>query len=135
MMRSLVRLLVMVGATLAATPGRGRAQESAVRFEITDAQDTTFSFPVGRHLWVMPGQRGIVVDPRRRDVLVARFRVVSVENGVASAVVTGQTTAISTAHAALLELPRAAWWKHGTFWAGLLLGAAAGFAGGMVAQR
>ena len=96
-------LLFVLALGLGALAPRAGAQERAVRFEITEAQDTVFSFAVGRYPWVAPGQRGIVVDPRRRDVLVARFRVLRVQDGVATALVTGQTTTLSTSHAALLD--------------------------------
>ena len=109
------------------------AQERAVRFEITEAQDTTFTFSVGRYPWVAAGQTGIVVDPRRRDALVAGFRVVRVENGLATAVVTGQATTLNTTHAALLDEPRKSFWRQRQFWLGILLGLGAGFAAGAAA--
>lgn len=128
-MRRLASLLVATLALGALVP-RAQAQERAVRFEIIETQDTTFSFSIGRYGWVAPGQKGIVVDPRRRDVLVARFEVLSVQDGLATALVTGQTTTLSTSHAALLDEPRRAFWRRGAFWGGLLLGIGLGFAGG-----
>ena len=67
-------ILFAATTTLAAPAG---AQESAVRFEISTVADSTFEFPAGRYAWVAPGIRGIAVDPRRRDALVARFQVLN----------------------------------------------------------
>ena len=128
-MRRLVALLFCV-VGLALAPRAVAAQERAVRFEITEAQDTIFTFAVGRYPWVVPGMEGIVVDPRRRDVLVARFRVVRVQEGLATALVTGATTTLSTTQAALLDEPRKPFWRRGSFWGGLALGLGLGFAGG-----
>ena len=107
------------------------AQESAVRFEIAEAGDSTFTFQVGRHPWVRRGQHGIAVDPRRRDVLVARFRVLDVRGGVATALITGQTTNVTSDLVALLDEPRKHWFQQGAFWTGALLGALAGAAVGL----
>ena len=127
MRRSFAALVTFFALALA--PRAVGAQERAVRFEITEAQDTVFVFAVGRYPWVAPGQKGIVVDPRRRDVLVARFEVLSVQDGLATALVTGQTTTLSTTHAALLDEPRRSFWERGAFWGGLLLGIGIGLAG------
>jgi hypothetical protein len=125
--------LVVLSLAFALTAPRAHAQERATRFEITEAQDTLFTFALGRHSWVAPGHSGIVVDPRRRDVLVARFRVLTVQEGFATAVVTGQTTTLSTSHAALIDEPRKTLWRRGAFWAGILLGLGLGFLGGVAA--
>jgi hypothetical protein len=118
----------VVAAALAVAPREARSQESAVRFEITAVGDSTFTFPVGTHIWVRRGIKGIVVDPKRRDILVARFRVVGVRGGEATALVTGQTTRITEDNVALLDEPRTPFYQRGTlyagFLAGLLLGAA-----------
>ena len=126
MRRALLPLLMLMLAAGAGAPLE--AQETAVRFEIAGVADSTFSFAIGRHEWVAAGQRGIVVDPRRRDALVARFRVLVVRDGLATAVVTGQTTALVTQHAALLTQPQPAFWRQPTFWIGLLIGGVAGWA-------
>ena len=112
---------------VAAAPARIGAQETAVRFSVTQVGDTTFSFRVGEHLWVRAGMRGIVVDPRQQDILVARFRVSGVASGQATAVITGQTTSVSTAHSVLLEMPSTPWYRARTFWLGTAVGAALGF--------
>ena len=125
-------ILGLIALTLAAPAGRPalRAQESAVRFEIAEAGDSTFTFQVGRHPWVRRGQLGIAVDPRRRDVLVARFRVLDVRGGVATALITGQTTNVTSDLVALLDQPRRRWYQQSAFWVGTVLGAAIGAAVG-----
>jgi uncharacterized membrane protein YoaK (UPF0700 family) len=66
------------------------------------------------------------VDPRQQDMLVARFRVMSVAGDAATAVVTGQTTTLSTQHSVLLDVPRRPWYKQSLFWLGAAVGAAVG---------
>ena len=73
-----------------------------------------------------PGAEGLAIDPARRDSLVARFRVARVEWGEAVAVITGQTTAITTEHVALLRMPEAPWYRRASFWLGVMAGAGAG---------
>ena len=111
---------------LAAAPA-AHAQPSATRFEITAVGDTTFVFRVGDPQdWVRRGMSGIAVDPRRRDVLIARFRVTAVRDGEATALITGQTTVVETEHVALLTRPETPWYRRPTFWIGLVLGGAIG---------
>lgn len=130
-MRRLLLLCSLVVMALAGASGAG-AQETAVRFEISTVGDTSFTFRPGRHGWVSRGQRGIAVDPRRRDVMVARFHVVSIREGVAMAVITGQTTTIGLEHVALITQPQPQWYARPSFWAGagvgLIVGALAGAA-------
>lgn len=120
--------LAVLGLVLAATVGArpALAQRSAYRFEISAADDSTFTFSVARDHWVHRGLEGIAVDPREHDALVARFRVVAVDSGRATALVIGQTTRITTDHVALLVRPEAPWYRRGVFWLGALLGAAIG---------
>jgi hypothetical protein len=127
MRRLLVPVVVLAIALMAP---RADAQEAAVRFEVAGVADSTFSFRIESHEWVRPGQRGIVVDPRRRDALVARFRVQRIQNGLATAIVTGQTTALSTEHAALLERPQPPFYRQLGFWVGLAVGGLAGYLAG-----
>jgi hypothetical protein len=117
-----------LAAGAAAGPRLAHAQESAVRFEITQVGDSTFTFPVGSHLWVRRGIKGIVVDPKRRDILVARFRVVGVHGGEATGLVTGQTTRITEDNVALLDEPRTPFYQRGTLYAGFLAGLLVGAA-------
>ncbi|MBC7896385.1 MAG: hypothetical protein H7066_13300 [Cytophagaceae bacterium] len=104
------------------------AQQRLVRFEITAVSDTSLNFRVGTEKWVAPGLQGSAVDPRRRDQLVARYRVAFVRDGVATAMVTGQTTAVSIDHVATMPAPGRRWYRGAPFWAGLLLGGAVGVA-------
>jgi hypothetical protein len=126
------RLALAAGLVVAAPADAARAtlgaQQTATRFEIIAVSDTTLSFRTGLATWVGRGQTGSAVDPRRRDQLVARFRVIAVRDGVATALVTGQTTAVSTDHVATLHRPSRPWFRAGTFWAGLLVGGALGAA-------
>jgi hypothetical protein len=98
---SLVPVLLLLG------DGKAGAQSRGVRFEITQVGDSTFRFPRGTANWVKPGETGIAVDPRRHDVLVARFRVARIDSGLVTAVVTGQTTRVATEHIAVITEPQA----------------------------
>jgi hypothetical protein len=123
-------ILVMFAAVLAlALPSRVRAQDRDVRFEITAVGDTTVTFSAGRVTWVVRSPKAIVVDPRRRDALVARLKVLSISaNGDAIAVVTGQTGRITTEHIVLVTEPPQHWYKNAVLWMGAALGLVAGFA-------
>ena len=122
------RLLILCSAFLLAALGAptAGAQEASARFEIVGVGDTTFLFRAGDRSWVRSGQRGIAVDPRRRDVMVARFHVISLRNGVATAKITGQTTNITTDYVAVISPPVPSWYKRSTFWLGAGVGAIIG---------
>jgi hypothetical protein len=126
-MRRLIMSLAVLVFGLAAAPRAG-AQETATRFTVSGVADSTFSFAVGRYAWVSPGQRGIVVDPRQRDALVANFRVLRVQRGLATALITGQYAAVTTQHAVLLEQPATPWYRQRSFWIGVVLGGVIGAA-------
>jgi hypothetical protein len=132
-MRRLCLAAALVAATVtltAASPRGAGAQDRAVRFEIAQAGDSTFNFPVATHGWVREGLRGIAVDPKRRDVLVARFLVTAVRDGVATAFITGQTAAVTTDHVVILDEPRRPLFARGIFWGGVALGALVGLIAG-----
>jgi hypothetical protein len=116
--------ICLVGLALAVHPVE--AQFRGIRFEITQVGDTTFRFPRGTAGWVNIGATGIAVDPRRRDVLVARFRVARIDTGLVTAVITGQTTRVSTDHVAVMAEPPKPWYKGITFWAGTVFGVVIG---------
>ena len=130
MLARFVRVLALCAAVLV-VPAAVRAQDSAIRLEIRSVGDSVFSFNSSPVSWIARGQQGIVVDPRRRDVLVARFRVLSVEAGVGNALILGQTQPVSTEHVALLREPRPHWFSSKSFWFGL----AAGVVGGVLVGR
>jgi len=104
-----------------------RAQGIETRFQVTSVGDSTVSFSVGSNKWVATGKRGIVVDPTRQDVLVARIAVLSVRGGTVRALITGQTTTIEPGFVAVLERPDTRFYRRSDFWIGTLLGAVLGF--------
>ena len=126
-----LRVLLAVGLVLGlAAPRAARAQDTAVRFEIRTVGDSTFTFAAPQAPWVARGQKGIAVDPRRRDGLVARFVVLGVDDGVANALILGQSQKVTTDHVVLLRPPRMHWYASKRFWTGALGGLAVGFAAG-----
>ena len=129
-MYQLVAALATVALLLAGRPLP--AQGLAYRFEIMGVTDSTFAFEVGAQGWVAPRMRGVAVDPRRRDALIAQFEIATVTGGIAMARVTGQTSRVSTDHVALLERPERPWYRRAAFWAGALLGLVIGAAAGSV---
>jgi hypothetical protein len=124
----LIGVLLAAGLMMA-LPSRSRGQDRSMRFEITAVGDTTVTFRAGRMTWVVRSPRGVVVDPRRRDELVARLKVLSVSSGgEATAVVTGQTGRITTDHFVVAQEPPQHWYRNLTLWMGAALGLVAGYA-------
>lgn len=116
---------LVVAALLVATPAAAQSHER--RFLVDSVGDSTFVFHVGANDgWVRAGSSGVAVDPQRRDALVARFRVLRVQGRVATALVTGQTTFLTTDHIALLQEPPRKFFRQGVFWAGAFLGGVLG---------
>lgn len=116
-------LVCCVLTTLVVVPAQVTgAQSRGIRFEITQVADTTFRFPRGSASWVKVDMTGIAVDPKQRDILVARFRIVGVDSGLVTARVTGATTRVTTEHIALMTEPPKAWYRGITFWAGTVFG-------------
>lgn len=111
-------------SVLLAAPAQ--AQLRTARFYVDSVTDSTLVFRLGRVEWLKPGSTGIAVDPRRRDALVARFRVISVGEERAVALVTGQTTFLTLDHVALVDEPPRRFWRESTFWIGTLLGGVVG---------
>lgn len=116
---------------IAGLPSQGAAQLRGVRFPVESVGDTTLTFAPGRARWLRPGLRGIAVDPRKRDDLVARLLIIRVQAGTGvTALVTGQTTKLSTDHVVVVEEPMPPWYRRRAFWGGVLLGAALGVTAG-----
>lgn len=129
MRRRLLLIAGVLAGAMGAVSAPVAAQQRIVRFEITAVGDSTLSFMIGEMRWVRPGQVGTAIDPAKRDELVARFRIVAIQDGAAMALVTGQTTAVSTDHVATLEEPKRRWYRNKGFWSGLFLGAAMAITG------
>lgn len=128
-LRSVAAAIAFIGAS----GGAASAQVPVARFEVELVTDSTLAFRVGGYRWIKAGLRGVAVDPKRRDQMVARFQVLSVEAGIANAVITGQTTDVSVEHVATLSVPRASWYRRGAFWLGLVVGGLLGAVGGLAA--
>jgi hypothetical protein len=106
------------------------AQTIPVRFELAEVRDSTLTFPLNDARWLRPGTEGIIVDPQRRDALIASIRVVSVTASDATALITGQTTRVTMGHVAIIQRRSRAWYARREFWGGLVLGAAIGVIAG-----
>ena len=118
-----MRLLV-VALLIAASAATARAQTGSARFDIDSVGDSTVTFAVGNAKWVRAGQTGLAVEPRRHDELIARLKVLTVSSGTATALITGQTTRVSTGQVALIRRPPAPFYTVGLFWIGTAVGAA-----------
>src|SRR5207302_7091531 len=112
-------LRAAVAGSLALVAWPASAQDTAARFEIGTIGDTTVAFRLGRVGWVRPGMKAVVVDPRRRDALVAGLRVWLVTRDSAVAVVTGQTGALAREHVVVVNPPPTRGYAHRGFWSGV----------------
>jgi hypothetical protein len=122
MMRRLVLACALAALSAAAAP----AQQGSYRFDITAVGDSTISFRVADAPWVSAGMKGIAVDPARHDALVARIQVLRITGTLATAVVTGQTSRVTTDYVALLEPPKKKWYQNSGIWIGGAIGIALG---------
>lgn len=102
------------------------AQSVPMRFEVTAVSDSTITIGVEDAAWIRAGAEGIVVDPQRRDALVASIRVLRVAPTEVTALVTGQTTRVAAGHIAILRRPPTPWYARGSFWGGVVLGVVIG---------
>ena len=127
-----IALAVVHGSVCGWASGLGAQGRGQSRFFITSVGDSTFTFVVARDRWVRAGMRGRAVDPAQRDTFVATFRVLTVDRGEATALVTGQTTDIRLSQVAVLDVPSVPWYRRQSFWLGLLLGSGVGVAVGRV---
>ena len=126
-------LVVLTAVVTVALPGRAHAQDRDVRFAITNVGDTTVTFQAGKMTWVVRSPRAIVVDPRRRDALVAQLKVLSIAaNGEATALVTAQAGRITTDHIVIGTEPRTRWYRNPLMWMGTAFGLVVGFSLGKI---
>lgn len=126
--RSLLAAIALtLGALISLAPRTARGQQVSARFEIASAGDSTFTFAIGPQHWVAQRRTGIVVDPARRDAQVARFRILTVADGIVTALITGQTTLVTTQHFVVMSPPPPPpWHKRPAFWSGAAAGAVLG---------
>lgn len=121
-------LVVLTAVLTVALPRGTRAQDRDIRFAITHVSDTTVTFQAGKMTWIVRSPRAIVVDPRRRDALVAQLKVLSIgANGEATALVTAQAGRITTDHVVIGTEPRSRWYKSPLMWMGTAFGLLVGF--------
>jgi len=126
-------LVVLTAVLTVALPRGTRAQDRDVRFAITHVSDTTVTFQAGKMTWIVRSPRAIVVDPRRRDALVAQLKVLSIgANGEATALVTAQAGRITTEHVVIGTEPRSRWYKSPLMWMGTAIGLLVGFGLGRI---
>ena len=126
-------VVVLAAALAMSLPSRAAAQDRDVRFAITTVGDTTVTFQAGKMTWVVRSPRAIVVDPRRRDALVAQLKVLSIgANGEATAIITAQTGRITTDHVVIGTEPRNRWYRNPLMWMGTAFGLLAGFGLGRI---
>ena len=118
---------VLLCALLIALPAAARAQIGSARFDIDSVGDSTVTFSVGNARWVHAGQTGLAVEPRNHDELIARLRVLQVQNRTATAVITGQTSRVTAGQVALIRRPAPPFYTVGLFWIGAAVGAAITF--------
>ena len=119
---ALLGALLTLAASAVAAPLAAQRACDCSRTPVASVKDTTFTFSIENRTDVKEGSSGTVLDPRRRDALVATFRVARVERGVATAIVTGQTTDVATAHVVVLDQKPTSTVRSGKFWGGLLVG-------------
>ncbi len=126
-------LAVLTAVLTVALPRGTRAQDRDVRFAITHVSDTTVTFQAGKMTWIVRSPRAIVVDPRRRDALVAQLKVLSIgANGEATALVTAQAGRITTDHVVIGTEPRSRWYRSPLMWMGTAFGLLVGFGLGRI---
>lgn len=136
-------LVVALGAVLVAgaplgDPGDRAAAPAADaerRFAIVSVGDSTVNLLTPREGWMRPGTYGIAVDPRQRDVLVARLRVLTRSADTSVALVTGQTTRMTTDFVAIFRRPNTPALRQRVFWGGLVTGLVAGASAALLALR
>lgn len=120
--------------TIAPIPAAVRIARDAARFEIDAVDDSTARFRPLESRWLRVGMSAIVVDPKNRDALVARVRIVSADSVAVTALVVGQVGRVTTDHFLLVMHPRTRWWHDRRFWFGALAGGVLGTAATSIAR-
>jgi hypothetical protein len=118
------RWALLIALGVAAAAPRASAQAATTRFDVDSVGDSTLTFAVGAARWVSPGRTGLAVEPQRHDELIARIRIIRVDRGTATALITGQTARVVPGQVALLRQPPPPFYKVGVFWIGAAVGAA-----------
>jgi hypothetical protein len=103
-------------------------QTGYARFDLTTVKDTSFTFTTPHKTWVAAGQHGLAVDPAHGDELIAKFRITNVQDGTATAVITGQTARLTTDYVALVAEPKLPFYRTPWFWLGAVAGGLIGYA-------
>lgn len=111
------------------------AAEGERRFTIVAVTDSTVTLLAPRERWMRRGTYGIAVDPRQRDALVGRLRVLARAGDSAVALVTGQTTRMTTDYVAIFRRPATPVLRQRAFWGGLFAGLAAGVGAALLVTR
>lgn len=123
---------VALGLAAVAAPGSGAAAHDGGhgdrRYAIVGVTDSTVTFLAPGERWLRAGSYGIAVDPRQRDALVGRLRVLHRSGDSSVALVTGQTTRMSTDYIAIFRRPSTPTLRQRSFWGGVAAGAVAGAA-------
>lgn len=105
---------------------RTRIPRDASRFDISTVTDSSVHFQAHEVDWLRAGMIAYVVDPLRRDALLAKIRISEVHAASVTGIITSQVTRVTTDHVLLLSPPPTAWWKSRHFWWGALVGGAVG---------
>ncbi|WP_337170519.1 hypothetical protein [Gemmatimonas aurantiaca] len=109
-----------------AQPALSRIPRDVPRFEIDSVTDSTAIFRVQEARWLRAGMTGYAVDPRQRDALVARVKIMASDTATAVAQVTSQVSLVKRDHVLLILAPERPWWRRRTFWVGLGTGIVVG---------
>lgn len=114
---------------------RARVPRDAARFEIDAVDDSTARFKPREASWIKPGMDAYIVDPFRRDALVARVRITSIWNETAIAVVTSQVTRVTNQQVVLMVPPNPSWSRRHRYFLGVVTGVLMGGTAGALLAR
>lgn len=117
-----------------AQPALSRIPRDVPRFEIDSVTDSTAIFRVQEARWLRRGMTGYAVDPRQRDALVARVKIMASDTTTAIAQVTSQVSLVKRDHVLLILAPERPWWRRRTFWVGLGTGLVIGGGTALIAK-